>query len=795
MNYADQIAKLKSFSNEREFREFLMIFLRKMGFKNVQLTHQYGNPELGKDIIGQYPHSLEGDEWYSFVVKHGKVSGNTTEVETIKDQIAQSFEYTYEAMNGDKIKISKVKVVTNEHFSQGARTAISNSPKLKAWNNFDFWGNNELIGYINDHYSDFWLPGEQFIKTYSRELGRVINEEFELKELSLRIEDKHVQKLIDIFIEPFIIETQIEDSRDKQKLKKKKISVNAITESSESFVIEGDVGSGKSKTLNNIIKGILESPTISEDKLIPVKIKAKDLRASDFDLKLAILNIVKKLSNDDFPDNFDDYKLHLFVDEVDLLTKQERDKLFEHLSDFCTDKHRFVVSRRRNNSTESEKSIPNLKTVRIQNFNIGQIKTFVGRFFGPDKSQRFIDILTESNILQKLPTTPLTITLLSLLFDTNNYEIPATLTDIYTDFTSVLLGKLEIHNRTDLIIYNIRRRIFTRLALKMLVEKRTDMDFSEFEENVNGFLVGLGYQRQEKEEIINIIENSGLLYFDEGQRVGFKQQAFIEYLASDEIYDHARDEYYNTLLERFNDVTWQSAAIFFAGRSKDLPSMIPNLLQKMTNNTLDDWFITTGGMGYLAQALYQTQPSERKKLVLKSLENLIQVFDALKEETKKEAFFLHDASLPMLAIICGLWFIDNFKSITLKQTLLESFDELLETHKEAGPNDFYGDFKMFMVAATLLNRNIGDDSRFDMLLERGSFTKNPVLMIVGESYLEVGEIDRNNPPANKSKLEKTIRQYAGVIKYIIKEPAYRISSEYRLISNEELTPHDEVNGL
>lgn len=788
MTQLDKLSRLKEFKNESDFRFFLISLLKKIGFKDVLHTHRYGSPELGKDIIARLDHSLEGSEWYSFVVKFGRISGGTVEVETVKGQISQSFEYPYVGIDGKELKISRVKVVTNENFTQGAQQTISTSSKLRLYNNFGFWWNENLIDLIDKHYPEFWLPGNNFLKSYSKELKKNIREEFELKELSMRkIEDKNIKKLIDIFVDPVVTEINLEDNEDKEKGKtynRKRISINTILNSDDNFIVVGEAGCGKTKIVNNIIADFLESKQFLEDKNLPIKLKAKNLREFEFDIENAIFEYIKHLTQDDFVSDLSSYTFHIFIDEIDLLFKDERDKLINNLNIYCEAKHRFIITKRRNYNIEIEEAEKNSRTLRIHNFNINQVKSFIEKFFDGERGLKFVAILKESNILQKLPTTPLTITLLSLLYDENNYEIPATLTDIYDDFSNILLGKLEVRSRTDLLVYNIKRRLFTIIALDMLVNKKADITYSEFEEKVNDFLKSRGYMLQNRDELLTIIENCGILYIDENERVGFKQRAFVEYLSSIEIYDHSRSEYYESLLSKFNDLSWQNTAIFFAGRSKDLPNMIEDLLEKMPNKTVNDWFINTGGMGYLSQALYQTEPKERKKLVVRGVENLSQSFEQMKSDSKSVNGFLKDIPMPLLATILVHWFVENFKSITLKQTLIDAFNELEIKYSDAKINDFYGDFKLFMIAAALMNKNIGFEDKFIELMTRDSFIKNPVLMIAGDMYLEHGEIQKSSVDKVKGKFDKVIKQYINVVKYLVKEPAHRINDEYRLLPTE-----------
>ena len=138
MNHGQKIQKLKDFKNEKEFREFLIDLLKKMGFENVMHTHKYGAIELGKDIIAKIKHPFEGEEWYAFVVKVGQIRGGTSEIENVKYQIKQCFEYQYDDLNNGKININRVKVVTNENFTGGAQESLNKSEELKIYSNFSY---------------------------------------------------------------------------------------------------------------------------------------------------------------------------------------------------------------------------------------------------------------------------------------------------------------------------------------------------------------------------------------------------------------------------------------------------------------------------------------------------------------------------------------------------------------------------------------------------------------------------------------------------------------------------------
>lgn len=788
MNHKDKIEKLKEFKNEKEFREFLIDFLKKSGFSDVLHTHRYGSPEQGKDIIAKYPQGIEGFDWYAFVVKKGHIGGGTNEIETIKNQIKQSFEYSYVNIDGNKQKINKVKVVTNENFTVGAQTQLSSSPELKIYNNFSFWWNESLVDLITQHYSDFWLPGDELLKEYSKSFNTKIKSEFEIRELSIRkIENDKVKKLLNLFVEPQLTEISIDKNIPKEKkFDKKKITINDITESNNNFILDSEAGGGKTKILNLIGQKLTKNETYIDKKEMPVKLSISNIRKFDFDFKKIIENNIRLLTpemNSKF--EFSDFKYIILIDSIHLLSKKEQELLKANLTDF-TEKNssRFIITQRKNNNIEFTTLNNGLREVSINNFSQKQVESFIIKYFDQnDRGKRFIEILKESNLLSKLSSTPLTVTLLALLYDDNHYEIPATLTDIYDDFTNILLGKLEVKSKIDLLQLNVKKRIFTTFALDMLDRNKYNTPYSDFKIFVNKFLLAKGYQEQNDDELNTIINQSGLLYLDDENMVGFKQQAFSEYLSSIEIYDHKRKTHYDKLLEKFNIVSWQNTAIFYAGRSKDIPDMIDDLLDKMPNDNLKDWFINSGGMGYLSQALYLTDKEYKKKLVVKSLNNLVNAFDEMKKLTK-DTVGIKDMPLTFLANILGYWFNENFKSITLKETLIEVFDDLNKEYKNVSSINFEGDFKMFLVASTLMNKYIDHWDSFDKLIERDSFIKNPILMVTGNTFLEIGDIDRKKIDKKmKDKIKKSITKHREVIKNIIKEPAYRFGYDYKLLKN------------
>jgi hypothetical protein len=788
MNHNQKVLKLREFPNEKEFRLFLIDLLKSLGFKNVQHTHSYGEPELGKDIIASINHPLDEQEWHAFVVKKGRVTGGTNEIENIKNQIKQAFEYPYSLSNGQSIKINKVKVVTNEHFTKGAIRAIEKSPALATFSNFDFWGNEKLIELIDEHYPDFWLPGDYLSKEYSKALSNAITNEFEIKELSVtKIPDRKIQKLLELFITPHLLEiSPVKDSKLHKKVKSKKIGIEDIIKSKDNFIIEGDPGSGKSRLLNKLTCMFLDPKLMTDDKLYPVRLKVNRIKECRFDILESIKNEVASLISDDIDKfNFDDINFIVFIDSIDDLYSEEIKILIENIEKLLNlNRYRFIITARSLENISFGKSSRNVRELYLQNFNQKQIELFIKNYFeDANRGKRLLDVLRESNILEKLPTTPLTITLISLLYEDKDYEIPATITDIYRDFVDVLVGKLEVRSKIQLMDLEFKKRIFAYISYQMLKEKRFEMSRDEFVKRIQTFLTPKGVEFQDEEDLYRLISKSGLLYVDSHSNVGFKHLSFLEYFAALEIFYVTNS--YSELINNFNDVNWQNTAIFYVGISKDMPWFIDELVQKVPDKDLRDRLLCVGGMGYLSQALYMTDLEHRSKLVNRALDDMIFAFRKLKELTKQFGYY-YNMPLHVLGAMLMIWFNMNFRSITLIRCLENLYDDLLNHFEETGKaENFEIGFKLFLLATTLATQYLNRFEKLNDLIERDCFLKDPLLIVLGDMFLDIEEVDKKYISDEKrKKILKEIDRYRKILVNITKEPAYRFKEDYKRVTTK-----------
>ena len=791
MSLQDKRHEMESFEDEAEVRVFLQDLLRKIGFCHVIDAHEYGNVEHGKDIIARVDHRIDGAEWHAFVVKKDRISGSAKDIEGLKSQIKQCFEHDYPLSNGEEIKIDKVKVVSNGNITKGARTTLNDSSELKFVGSVNFWDRDRLIDLVDENYPNFWRPHSLSIQEFCKNTRDKLDEEITIKNLGeVKVDDNNSEKLLNLFVEPKLIEKKItrkrrykDDKEEYEDFEENKIRFNSLRNSEDNFLITGGPGSGKTRIVEEIIKHYSDPKVVSDQKVLPIKLEIPRWERNNRSVSKAIEEqIIETFGR--YYDRVDtsEYTKLILVDSIDFMGEEKRKELVRSLSKYESEsKCRFIIAARATRGLDFEEWTSDVREVKVLSFDRDDAVTFVTKFFDSDEEKKqFLSILKQNNLLNKIPKTPLTLSLLSILYEEEQKEVPATQTDIYKDFTQVLLGKYSMESREDYLKLNLITRLLSVISLGMLDKGESSIYLEEFTKRVNRFLSNRDYSSMEVEEVKNFLENTGFMYIDTQNEVGFKHISFLEFFASREIYHHKK-EYSSKLINKFTHPNWQNTAVFYAGRSKDMPGFISDLLKNLPTEKTSDIASSVGGMGYISQALYLTDSKHRKDLVRKSLKCSLKLLQELKKLTDVEGNPYYGISPQGIVSAVAYLFRYSFSSKTLEKVLKDVYDEIdLEDEIEG----FEEGFDKFLLASTLMHRNIDDPNRFEKLLTDDSFQSNPTLIMSGDIFLSNGDIipSDSKKESLKEVLKDNMKKYDKLIKHIIDKPAHEFDDEY-LIDN------------
>lgn len=669
----------------------------------------------------------------------------------------------------EKYKANNVFVYSKLIITNGFQDAIS---KELDTIRISYIGRDNFIELINDNLPEYWRHEDLQLIQYEKDYTTFVSNDSDLKKLKFP-NDKYA-KLLDIFIEPMLMRFY-QDVKTNNPVSKK-YTVNELIEHDESVIIEGEAGAGKSTLLKKIgVKLIDENTNKIIKKHLPIYITAMEI----FDAG-SVSNVVrekiKTFYGASIPEITELYDVHLLVDSIDELDNQE--DILKELHNLEKDyKLKYYVTTRNGDNLMSMAS-GQVSLFSIRRFNLAQIKLFLDKFFSGDdgKSSNLLDALRDNQMLDRLPITPLTLSLISILFEETEFEIPATISDIYDNFNTLIIGKAVVSNKVEFVDVSFKERILSIYALKLL-ETQSHIPLSKdgFIQFFKDYFEGksLPIKKGTLEEVLDyLIHNTGILFLKDGNKVQFTHDSYMEYYAALEIFKHKRD-YEDKLVDFFYDPNWQNVAVFYAGESKDMPVFLNKIKEKMANtDNITDCMAGILGGGYLLQALYQTDNVLRKEVICQALRLSLHNLHLFKMMAGDDMALFHNYKLPILTLINFVYFYESFNSITLAEPLRMAFADKYEEFEERGKVDMGIGYNLMELAFALDSKRIGDQKALQQVIYTPELLRDPNLNILANLSLDL--LGKERYKEFKNEISKASRSLIGLQKKLIETPMAKL---------------------
>ncbi len=750
----EKIIKLRAIKKEVEIHSLLEELLPLMGLSDVHVTHERGNhSEDGKDLICSYQNDIDGTiEWWAFVVKKGVVAGNSATIQDIIAQTKECFAYEYKnTIKGLRFYVNKVKVVTNAHFSNEAERKIRESDVSKNAN-IDFWDEEKLIKYIDKYNPLYWVKGSRQYKRYVESFQEYIKVDSLAK--SIGINDAKIKKILEVAIEPRLTERVEKDDGSFDWASR---SISSIVRLPNNSIIIGEPGSGKTTLFKRLSKEIIEQNALRNDaEFYPIILTFNNVKNASYDINEAIRTYFKSewLNVEvDVDDIIQTNQCVIFVDALDELpVLSEKERALQAVIDFDKEHSdiKIICSSRPSDYLFENSRTLGLKYLEIEPVNHQQIKSFLSSYFSENttKSKRLLKSLKDTGILDKLPKTPMTIALITILFDENEVEIPATITDLYRQFVDLLLGRDTTENTMEVIEIGVRHRLLCYIANKLHLSNRQSVQLDELDIWVKEYAEPRGQVIDTAAIVEDFVNNACILYYNERGEIQFKHLSFQEYFVAYDIYNYSEGDR-DKIIKNFNSSWWQNVAIFYAGMSKDSSSFLNDVLNNSQPTSIYEMLTNTGGMGMLLQALYNTPMDDRIKGVERGLANMCNAISVIKEKPEDNRMWLHFSEYGLMQLFGGFFAFNNW-SITLVETLRREFNQLFRKINDVNEDVFQTEleFKMFMLCEVLASEDFMSFTEFRQLVEN-SKSKNINIFAILDIHRrrlikKAGELLKNN---------------------------------------------------
>lgn len=705
-DYRKDMAKIDTIEKigRQDLIDLLRNLLEKMDFHNIMAEGIYLRAEE-KSVLEAIKHI--------FILPDMQLSGNV-DMKSIYDMIN-------DARNQEAFNV--VTFVSNYHISNGFQTSLNKAfPRVK----INYIGRDSLISIIDERFPDFWRHDDTALIEYERQFEAVMEEENQLKLLHLPT-DKF-KRLVNIFIQPSLIEEE-EDPRTHTFLRKRG-DMNEIVEAKQSAIVSGQAGAGKSTLLYKIGLALTSnnSAMIGDKKHLPVFITAMDLIGVQKDVKKVLLSKTITLGNS-IQDLIDKYDVVLLVDSIDEFDPQQQKDVIRQLVNLDKNKGmRFVLATRSENKYQECVNKKDVRFFEISRFNTEQIRRFVSAFL-PDqgKANDLLDSLRENKIIERLPITPLTLSLISILFDEKDYEVPATITDIYAKFNNLVVGRAIVSSKIEFIDVTFRERILSVYGYFLM--KREDHQPLTYDEFIQLFLTFYKDKSKQikgatlQEGLDYLVRNAGILYIKDNKYVCFAHDTYMEYYAAVEYFNfHREDE--QQLVDNFFDLMWQNVAVFYAGMTKDMDGFARNINIKLQSASRVMEFISgIQGAGYLLQALYLSNDVVRRDVILTALDLSLDTNEAFKKMATLPDTLFKNYRIPIVQLLSLIHFYEMFNSLTLKTPLELSYEILKDRYEKAIGDEHFDralipaiGYELVCLAFTLDSKRIGNNEPLSYLI-------------------------------------------------------------------------------
>ena len=740
--------------------------------KNLLEIMGFHNVRDGKVSVLAEEHSTLSEISHVFILPEEKLSGNV-DVESVSSMIEK-------ALSEDSFNV--VTLISNHHISSGFQSTLNaNYPTIR----INYIGRDELIAMVDTQFPDYWRHDDSALIDYEHQYESWMENENQLKLLHLP-SDKF-KRLINIFIQPSLIE-EVEDPQT-HRLMRKRVDMKDVINSGRSAVISGQPGSGKTTLLYNIgLTLSKENQTLTKtSKNVPVFISAIDLINAMKDVKAIVLSKLSSLGNT-LDELTEKYVVVLLVDSIDEFERSQQKEVIRQLINLCHRGIRFILTTRGEDRYQEFIERKDAFFYEISRFNTDQIRRYVNSFL-PDeaKASDLLESLRENKILERLPITPLTLSLISILFDETDYEIPATVTDIYSKFNDLVVGRAIVSSKIEFIDVTFRERILSMYGyLLMEREEHKPMTYDEFIANFVGFYKGKSKQIKGgtlEEGLDYIVKNTGILYIKDGKYVCFSHDTYMEYYAAVEFFNfHREDE--QELVDKFFDLKWQNVSVFYAGITKDMDDFARKINEKLqTANRVMEYISGIQGAGYLLQALYLSDDVVRRDVILSALSLSLDTNEAFKKMATLPKTLFKNYRLPIVQVLSLIHFYDMFNSLTLKTPLELSYEVLKMRYEGMVASDNYDKsiipaigYQLVCLAFTLDSKRIGNDEPLSFLIGQRPLLGDPnVYSLLGISMEVLGN---NKYKELKDQVKRDYHYLQGITKQLFDEssPKARFSS-------------------
>lgn len=634
----------------------------------IQYEYTHGTNEKGADfVICKNDPTLNDNEFVGVIAKIDKIKQNFTALETQIDECNLPRLFN----NGkNKIYLNEIWIITTKTISSNAKEKIHEKYKNRS---IKFISGSKLIELINAHFPTFWVNIPIQVNKYLNQL-QIANAEQDTNMSLLQVSDKR------FYIEHDIYKSIPITEQSKQKRKNESIVIYDEINKNKILFIEGEMGAGKTKLILHLIDYYSTPENYNKYKFIPLKISFSEIYDkfdSNIDNFLEDINL--KLSEYGIQNE----KLLIFIDgfdEKNLKYEDQQKALEDLINQIDTTKCiKFIItSRPLHGITEIENLNKKISRYEIRALSLNKTIKFIKLLCKElNIKDRIFEDIRKSELLKVLPKNPIAAILLAKLISENSDELPSNMTELYSKYIELVLGRWDIDKGLQSQKeYEVLDNIMMQLAEFMIDNETNIISIGDVEHIFLNYLKERNLDIRFEELFENLIKRCDIVNIDNVMGTfQFKHKTFTEFLYARQ---HAK---YNKELQidnRIFNTYWSNIYFFYIGILKDCPDIINKITKLSPKSEGEKWFKIINMSNFLLAAYttpYKVIETSIKNIMIDSARLYTDIISG-----KKESFFLNFPQILLLAFI-RIIIRDSYSYEFFKQALEDNAIDISDNNK------------------------------------------------------------------------------------------------------------------
>ena len=251
-----------------------------------------------------------------------------------------------------------------------------------------------------------------------------------------------------------------------------------------------------------------------------------------------------------------------------------------------------------------------------------------------DLKSRLIEDLKKSALFKELPKSPIAAILLAQLLNENAKDLPSNLTELYSKYTELSLGRWDVDKGLQTLKeYEALSSIITHLAEHFLVNQLEEISILEAKEFFATYLKKRNLGLSADELFHKLTVRCDIIALDEVRGVfRFKHKTFTEYF-------YAKAHFKKPMLidGRVWNPYWITSFYFYVGLQKDCPELLEEILKRKPSNEAERWMRLTNIPNYLLAGF--SSPYEiAERSVAQAMQEAAELYIDVSEKNIKSPF-------------------------------------------------------------------------------------------------------------------------------------------------------------